>query len=82
MPAFGFFRYITTSGMPQVGPFQTIYQRSTDHPQVVQSCPFEIVNKLCITSLLLLCNAIDLAFFERLKAGFLPTMKFQLSQLP
>ncbi len=68
--------------MPQIGPFQTIYQRSTDPPQVVHSCYFEIVNKLCITSLLLLCNVIDLAFFKRRKAGFLPTMKFQLSQLP
>ena len=68
--------------MLQIGPFQTIYQRSTDHPQVVQSCYFEIVNKLCITSLLLLCNAASLAFFKRRKAGFFPTMKFQLSQLP
>jgi hypothetical protein len=68
--------------MPQIGPFQTINQRSTDHPQVVQSCHFEIVDKLCITFVLLVCNVIDLAFYERRKAGFLPTMKFQLSQLP
>ena len=68
--------------MPQIDPFQTIYQRSTDHPQVALSCCFENVNKLCITSLLLVRNVIDLAFFKRRKAGFLPTMKFQLSQLP
>jgi len=68
--------------MPKISPFQTIFQRSTDHPQVVQSCHFEIVDKLWITFVLLLCNVIDLAFFKRRKAGFLPTMKLQLSQLP
>jgi hypothetical protein len=62
--------------------FQTIFQRSTDHSQVVHSCYFENVNKLCITSLLLVCNVIGLAFFKRRKARFFPTMKFQLSQLP
>ncbi len=41
-----------------------------------------IVYKLLITLLLLPCNVLDLAFFKRRKAGFLPTMKFQLSQLP
>jgi hypothetical protein len=68
--------------MQQSDPFQAIYQRSTDHPQVALSCYFENVNKLCITSLLLVCNVIDLDFFKQRKAGFFPTMKFQLSQLP
>jgi len=51
--------------MRQCDSFQTIYQRSTDHLQVVHSCYFENVNKLCITYLLLVCNVIDLAFFKR-----------------
>ncbi len=56
----------------------TIHSSSTSCPLLL----FWIVYKLCTTSLLLLCNVRDLVFFERRKAGFFPTMKFQLSQLP
>ena len=43
---------------------------------------YKIVNKLCIRFLLLACNDKNLAVLGLFVLGFLPTMKFQLSQLP
>ena len=44
--------------------------------------PFEIVNNLCTKFMLLTCNGKNMAVWGLVVAGFLPTMKFQLSQLP
>lgn len=46
----------------------------------VNQCNF--VNNLCITFLLLVCNDKKMDILGRLDGSFLPTMKFQLSQLP
>ncbi len=43
---------------------------------------YKIVNKLCIRFLLLACNDKNMAVLGLFVMGFLPTMKFQLSQLP
>ena len=43
---------------------------------------FKIVNKLCITFMLLAHNDKNMPIFGLVASGFLPTMKFQLSQLP
>jgi len=40
------------------------------------------VDKLCIKILLLPCNSVPAASWRLYGRGFLPTMKFQLSQLP
>ena len=54
----------------------------TGHPQVVQALSPKIVNKLCINFMLLGCNDL-LRVAARVRFSiFLPTMKFQPSQLP
>jgi hypothetical protein len=42
----------------------------------------KFVDKLCTRVLLLACNVCKPTWFGRRKAGFFPTMKSQLSQLP
>ena len=42
----------------------------------------DVVDKLCISCLLLRCNDVAWAFLGLYVGGFLPTMKIQLSQLP
>ncbi len=42
----------------------------------------KIVNNLCTKFMLLTCNGKNMAVWGLVVAGFLPTMKFQLSQLP
>jgi hypothetical protein len=55
---------------------------STDRPQVVQSNWEIFVDKLLIKFLLLPGNGPKPGLRGLCATGFLPTMKFQLSQLP
>jgi hypothetical protein len=59
-----------------------LHRQSTVSPQAVHVMIAKIVNKLCIEFLLLRCNN-SFRLFDGLRFfGFLPTMNFQLSQLP
>ena len=66
--------------------FFSYFDLLTIDPQITHKLSIagqsNFVNKLCITFMLLGCNDKNMAISGLLEAGFLPTMKFQLSQLP
>ena len=58
----------------------------TTRPQIAhmlsQESRTKYVDNLCIKILLLPCNSVPAVSLRLYGRGFLPTMKFQLSQLP
>jgi hypothetical protein len=66
--------------------FRPLYWVIPIDPQITHKLSrdkqYKIVNKLCISFMLLGCNDKNMAILGLFGSGFLPTMKFQLSQLP
>ena len=65
-----------------MGCFSRSHRRSTVRPHVVLQVALCFVNNLCIRFVLWTHNSVFLRIFWLRIPDFLPTMKFQLSQLP